>query len=163
MFSIYSDPFDSFAVHALNAPENKPPVSVARAAQYPENACIHDRTTGPDLDFWWLIVIGLNIPTLLTGVMLLINTFGNIVALVLCGPLVVTPLWNIKIVLARRRDPAAKVRWRKLLVACNIYIGLCGILFLVGRPGRLSGLPVTMTVSALAGIRLARPMSKKDP
>jgi hypothetical protein len=149
----------------LNDSKNKRPVSIARVASYPENV---DYSPEPLFSFWWIIVIGCNIPTLLTGLTSLLPVFGKgltyyIIALVICGPLVVTPVWNIRIVLARRRAPETKIKWRKTLIVCNLYIALWGILLLVSRPGHWAGLSGTMAVASLEGLRQARHTSKKTP
>lgn len=97
---------------------------------------------------------------------MLLSAFGKesfIVALIMFGPMVVTPVWNIRIILARRRDPETKIKWRKLLIVCNLYIALWGILLLVSRPGHWAGLSGTMAVASLEGLRQARHTSKKTP
>lgn len=126
----------------------------------PEDIGVYSKTTDPYQDLWGLLVILLNIPVLLIGAGLLVHFFGVFGAMIIYGPWVLTPVWNIQNVLARWRDPLAKVKWWKLAVTCNLYIGLFGISAMVDSPGKV--LPVPMILASLTGINLARSMAEKN-
>ena len=142
----------------MNIPDNKHPASTARAVPYPDD--VYDQTTDPDLNFWWwVLVIGFNLPILIFGITLFIH-FSGLLAFFMFRPMLVAPIWNIIVVLIKRHNMYAKVRWWALLVIFNIYIGLYGLLDLAGSPSKVT--PVLMMLASLAGIYLARPISKKD-
>lgn len=145
----------------MNAQKKKPVPSIARAIPLPKIIRRRDWPNGPHPDVWWFIVIGMNLPTFLTGLTILKYNL-NIIAFIVAMPMLVTPVWNIRLVLARRRGQKVKPRWPALLILLNVYIGICGVLYLVLRPGRVSGLPATMIVSAAAGINMARWAKAKD-